>query len=193
MSEEQNSISKVATALSKLQGEILNATKDKQGYNYSYADLAQILDISRPLMSKHGLSLTQMPTTQADGKIGLTSLLMHDSGQCIESFFELPIEAAAKMSTAQACGSVITYMRRYALAAILGIAQTDEDAASQEVKRAKNSINEDDLKEAIKQIKECSTLEELQDIWGKIDARVRTKATHEKDIKKKELENESQQ
>lgn len=191
MCNEQNSISDLAKALSKLQGEVLNATKDKQGYNYSYADLAQILDISRPLMAKHGLSLTQMPTTKADGKIGLTSLLMHESGQSIESFFELPIESAAKMSTAQACGSIITYMRRYALAAIIGLAQTDEDAASQEVKRAKKSIGEDDLKEAIKKIRDCGSLDDLLEVWKELDPRIRTKVSIEKDEKKKELENES--
>lgn len=182
-------LNEIATALSKLQGEILNATKDKQGYNYSYADLAQILDISRPLMSKHGLSLTQMPTTQTDGKIGLTSLLIHTSGQSIQSFFELPIEGAAKMSTAQACGSVITYMRRYALAAILGIAQTDEDASSQQVKKAKASINDDDLKKALVDIEASTTMDELAEVFMNLDATIRTKVMHEKDAKKKELDN----
>lgn len=186
-------LNEIATALSKLQGEVLNATKDKQGYNYSYADLAQVLDIARPLMAKNGLSLTQMPTSLSDGKIGLTSMLLHTSGQHIQSFFELPIESAAKMSTAQACGSVITYMRRYALAAIIGIAQTDEDADFQMVKKAKASISEDDLKESIKLIKACKTLDELKDVFTSLDPKIRTKVTHEKDSKKQELTNEPQQ
>lgn len=180
-------LNEIALALSKLQGEVLNATKDKQGYNYSYADLAQILEISRPLMAKHGLSLTQMPTTETDGKIGLTSLLMHTSGQHIQSSFELPIEAAAKMSTAQACGSVITYMRRYALAAILGIAQTDEDAATQEVKKAKSSISDEELKAGIKSIQVCKTMDELKAAFESLTPHLRTKLVHEKDAKKGEL------
>lgn len=180
-------LNEIALALSKLQGEVLNATKDKQGYNYSYADLAQILEIARPLMAKNGLSLTQMPTTSTDGKIGLTSLLMHTSGQNIQSFYELPIEAAAKMSTAQACGSVITYMRRYALAAILGIAQTDEDAATQEVKKAKASIDEEELKAGIKSIQSCKTMEELRTAFESLTPQMRTKLVHEKDKKKGEL------
>ena len=182
-----NELNELALALSKLQGEVLNATKDKQGYNYSYADLAQILEISRPLMAKNGLSLTQMPTTTTDGKIGLTSLLMHASGQNIQSFFELPIEAAAKMSTAQACGSVITYMRRYALAAILGIAQTDEDAATQEVKKAKASFSEEELKAGIKSIQDCKTMDELKAAFGSLTPKIRKKLVHEKDKKKGEL------
>jgi hypothetical protein len=97
-------LNEIATALSKLQGEVLNATKDKQGYNYNYADLAQVLDIARPLMAKHGLSLTQLPTTQTAGFIGLTSILMHSSGQSISSFFELPIEG--QKVVAQSAGSV---------------------------------------------------------------------------------------
>lgn len=180
-------INEIALALSKLQGEVLNATKDKQGYNYSYADLAQVLDIARPLMAKHELSLTQMPNTVSDGKIGLTSILMHSSGQYIQSFFELPIESGTKMSTAQACGSVITYMRRYALAAILGIAQTDEDAAAQEVKRAKASINEEDLKAGIKSIQDCKTIDELRVAFESLTPQLRTKLVAEKDKKKGEL------
>lgn len=179
-------------AMSNLQGEILNATKDKQGYNYSYADLAQILEISRPLMNKHGLSVIQFPATQEDGKIGLRTILAHKSGEHLDGFYELPIESAAKMSTAQACGSVITYMRRYALAAVLGIAQTDEDADFQHLKRAKASINEDDLKESLKKIAECKTLDELSEVWKELDPKIRTKVAHDKDDKKKELQNEKQ-
>lgn len=182
-----NEINELAAALSKLQGEVLNATADAKGYNYSYAKLDQILDIARPLMAKYGLSLTQMPTTATDGKIGLTSLLMHTSGQSIQSFFELPIEAAAKMSTAQACGSVITYMRRYALAAIIGIAQTDEDAATQEVKKAKSAIREEELQACIKSIRDCKTMDQLKLLFESIDPIYRAKLVHEKDKKKGEL------
>ena len=183
-------LNEIAAALSKLQGEVLNATKDKQGYNYNYADLAQVLDIARPLMAKHGLSLTQLPTTQTTGHIGLTSILMHSSGQSISSFFELPIEG--QKVVAQSAGSVITYMRRYSLAAILGIAQDDNDADTQLINRAKSSINEDELKEAIKAIQSCTTMEELKNVFASLDPKIRTKANEEKNAKKKELENAQQ-
>jgi hypothetical protein len=53
---------------------------------------------------------------------------MHESGEYIESMLSLPQEANSRMSAAQQAGAVITYARRYALAACLGIAQQDDDA-----------------------------------------------------------------
>ena len=185
-------IKEIALALSKLQGEIINATKDKKGYNYTYADLAQVLEISRPLMAKYEMSITQLPTTKSEGKIGLTTILMHSSGQFIESFYELPIEAAAKMSTAQACGSVITYMRRYALAAVLGITQTDDDAQMQVVKKAQASIDEETLKDTIKNLKSAQTFDELMDMHRNLDVALRAPCQTAFSKRRKELENESQ-
>jgi hypothetical protein len=185
----QQELNEIAQSLSQLQGEILNATKDKKGYNYSYADLAQILEISRPLMAKHGLSLTQMPTTQTDGKIGLTSLLMHKSGQSIQSFYELPIESGAKMSTAQACGSVITYMRRYATAAILGIAQTDDDSDFQILKKAQATISEEEIRDTIKKIQETENLDDLIELHNNINENLRSKVKTAFSNRKGEIKN----
>jgi hypothetical protein len=60
--------------------------------------------------------------------ISVTTILMHESGEYIESMLSLPQEANSRMSAAQQAGAVITYARRYALAACLGIAQQDDDA-----------------------------------------------------------------
>ena len=189
MNNKSESIANIAMALSKLQGVILNVKKEKSGYNYTYADLAQVLELSRPLLAAHELSLTQLPTTKSEGFIGIESILLHSSGEWISSFYELPIEGAAKMSKAQACGSVITYMRRYALAAILGIAQTDDDADTQIVKKAKASISEDDVKSAINLISEAKTMDELAEVFASLTPSTRTKVVHDKDLKKAELSN----
>ena len=189
MNNKSESIANIAMALSKLQGVILNVKKEKSGYNYTYADLAQVLELSRPLLAAHELSLTQLPTTKSEGFIGIESILLHSSGEWISSFYELPIEGAAKMSKAQACGSVITYMRRYALAAILGIAQTDDDADTQIVKKAKASISEDDVKSAINLISEAKTMDELAEVFAGLTPSTRTKVVHDKDLKKAELSN----
>jgi hypothetical protein len=129
--EMSESLTEIGVALSKFQGEVNNVSKDKSGYGYKYADLAQILDVVRPLLAKHGLSVIQMPG-KSDSGVTVSTMVLHTSGQWIKSETELPMDSAAKMSAAQAAGSVITYARRYALAAALGIAQEDDDAKKPE-------------------------------------------------------------
>lgn len=122
------SINELASALSLFQGEVKDAQKDKKGFSYNYADLSQVLEIARPLMAKHGLSLAQFPGSAGE-KVTIESFLMHRSGQYISGTIEMPVTLGKGMSPAQAVGSVITYARRYATGAILGITQTDNDAA----------------------------------------------------------------
>ncbi len=125
---KSDEINELAKSLSKVQGEIHNAFKDKSGYGYKYVDLASILDITRPLLSKHGLSVTQL-CGSANDMATVETVLMHESGQWLSSTIEMSVERGKGMSLAQSVGSVITYARRYALAAIVGIAQTDDDAS----------------------------------------------------------------
>lgn len=125
-------INELAEALSKFQGEVVDAHKDKKGYNYKYADLTGVLEIARPLMEKHGLALTQFPGGSGSA-VTLESILMHKSGQWISCPMEMEVQGSGKMSLAQAAGAVITYMRRYAASGILGITQTDNDASTKEL------------------------------------------------------------
>jgi len=96
-------------------------THDGKGYTYSYADLALILQTILPITSKNGLSVIQIPIISDRGYTLITRLL-HESGEWIES--ELPLKQ--QRDGAQAMGSALTYMRRYALSAMLSLA-TDED------------------------------------------------------------------
>lgn len=123
-------INELAQALCKAQATIEDATKDKSGYNYKYADLSQILQIVRPALTANGLSVSQFPVDGGEN-VGLDTILMHTSGQWLSNNYSMPVEQAKGMTRAQASGSVITYMRRYALAAIVGITQEDNDAAAQ--------------------------------------------------------------
>ncbi len=140
MSEQSESIGKLALALSKLQGEIQNIFADKKGYNYTYVDLASILEISRPLLAKHELALLQTPCNPKlesgipdPNIVGVKSILMHSSGEYISETAYMQLTTTSKgMNLAQAAGSIITYARRYAFAAMMGIAQTDNDASNVE-------------------------------------------------------------
>jgi hypothetical protein len=125
---KSNDINELACALAKAQGEIEDATKNKKGYGYKYADLSQLLQIVRPIFSKNGLCVSQMPEHGAcPDSINIVSVLMHSSGQWIQSDYSMRVEPMKGNTRAQAAGSVITYMRRYALAAIAGITQEDDD------------------------------------------------------------------
>lgn len=123
------SLANIGAALATAMGEIENASKDKSGYGYKYADLAQVLEIARPVLAKNGLSVIQAPHNDSSGGVAVTTRLLHCSGEWLEETLILPVEVTKNLSTAQACGVVITYARRYSLAAMLGIAQEDTDAA----------------------------------------------------------------
>lgn len=120
-------INELATALSKAQGELENASKSSNNPHFKsrYADLAEILNTIRPVFSQHGLAVTQCPSFEG-GIASVETVLMHSSGQWISSV----ISAPCSKQDAQGVGSAITYCRRYALAAVAGIAQEDDDANS---------------------------------------------------------------
>ena len=129
-------INEIAADFAAAQGELTDAAKDQKGYGYQYADLSGVLQIARPVLSAHKICAIQEAATTQSG-VSVTTRLCHASGQWIE-FGPLTMEAEPKkgLSHAQCVGSVITYARRYALAAALGITQEDDDGASgKEAKR----------------------------------------------------------
>ena len=121
---KSNSIKEIATALSKAQGEFQNTKKEKVNpfFGKKYADLAALWDTCRPVLSKHGLSLLQGVSSN-ENNVTITTLLMHNSGEWIES--ELGLHA--DQPTPQRMGSAITYGRRYSLSAMLGLAADEDD------------------------------------------------------------------
>lgn len=119
----------IYTALSAFQQECPVIHKGTEGYGYSYADLSTILGIINPLLAKNGLGFTQ----PLDGKSVKTILFHIESGDTIESTIEIPQDVSlAKMNQFQVLGSAITYLRRYALASILGLV-TDKDTDASEL------------------------------------------------------------
>jgi hypothetical protein len=123
--ETSEQINELATALSKAQGKITGALKDSSNpfFKSKYADLASCWDACRAPLSDCGLAVIQ--TTQ-DGESGtmVVTRLVHSSGQWVQGRLTL----APKDHGPQAIGSTLTYARRYALAAIVGLAQIDDDA-----------------------------------------------------------------
>ena len=121
----------LAAALCAVQGELKPAIKqaDNPFFKSKYVDLPGVWEAIRPLLAKNGLSVAQTFTVSQDGPTIVTTLL-HKSGQWISS--DLFLRPAK--SDPQGVGSAITYGRRYALAAMVGVVADEDDdgnAASQ--------------------------------------------------------------
>jgi hypothetical protein len=100
-------------------------TKSGGKYEYSYAPLPDIIDAVRPILAKHGLAQAQ-DVVASNGVVVVTTRIYHKAGHA-ETFGPLHLHAGGD---ARAAGSAITYARRYALCAALGISpDTDTDAA----------------------------------------------------------------
>lgn len=117
-------------ALAAAQGEFPRITKSSEAklgtYSYSYASLDVILDKCRPVLSKHGLAIVQLLEGDENGP-ALRTELRHAAGGVLGSSFPLP----TLPQKPQELGSLLTYLRRYALVALLGVAAEDDDDGAQ--------------------------------------------------------------
>jgi hypothetical protein len=116
--------SKLAVALVAAQAEMKNPPKDSVNPHFKsrYADLATVRDTVMPTLVKFKLAVLQLPS-ELDGHPALTTILMHESGEWVETTIGLrPVK-----NDPQAIGSALTYARRYALQALAGVAAEDDD------------------------------------------------------------------
>jgi hypothetical protein len=129
--QKSENINELAAALSQFQGDVPLIPKDKevsfvhggQATRYKYADLATINDKIKAPLKATGLSVSQIVTDTH-----LYTLLMHSSGQYLQSQIALKTAYEAKLKD---FGTQLTYLRRYALCAILGLAADEDDDAQQ--------------------------------------------------------------
>ena len=122
---QSDSITNLAIALSIVQGKLTYAVKDSNNpfFKSKYADLESVWDACRSLLSENGLAVMQFPGEYYDGTMHLTTILTHKSGEWIGQDMSVPVTKP----DAQGAGSALTYMRRYALAAVVGVVQADDD------------------------------------------------------------------
>ena len=149
------SIGALAGALAKAQGTFTFAAKTSEAPVFNgkdngggmrgkrtYADLAAVLDAVRAGLAANGLAVIQQPFARPEGGVLLRTTLAHSSGEWIASEISLP---ADRMGGIQGWGSALTYARRYALAAMVGIAQDDDDgqaAQDGEKQRSKEAVQQ---------------------------------------------------
>lgn len=122
--EKSDSIKHLAAALNKAQEAMGSAKKsaDNPFFKSKYSDLSEVVKAIKEPFSENGLSYTQFPI-EDNGRIGVETILMHDSGEYISNQFTVNLTK----QDAQQAGSAITYCRRYALQAIAGIPSEDDD------------------------------------------------------------------
>lgn len=125
---KSSTISSLAAALAKAQADFPPIPRDRTvtvrtrtggEYKFSYAPLDTIMEKIRPTLKANGLAFLQC----LNGEF-LTTTLLHSSGEWMESD-PMPVKVVEPGS--QAMGSAITYARRYALTALLGLVTEDDD------------------------------------------------------------------
>ena len=130
--KHSEALDQLAAALSAAQAEFSAVPKESVNpfFKSNYAALPDVVKHATPVLTKQGLSDSQF----IDEEDTLTTILLHQSGQWISATAKLHLVK----DDPQAAGSAVTYMRRYAYMAVLGlVADTDDDgnAASQPAQR----------------------------------------------------------
>lgn len=105
-------------------------TQSGAQFSYSYATLAAVLEATRPVLNRHGIVIVQSPMVTGTDRgtvVRLDTRFVHKSGQWIGSVLSLPLHN----TDPQGLGSLLTYLRRYALSALAGVASEDDDDGHQ--------------------------------------------------------------
>lgn len=128
------SIAQIGAALSKAQSAIQPAIKDRvnPAFRSHYATLESIVDACRDALSRNDLAVIQSPVdAESADRVALETMLLHKSGEWVSS----RVSCRLSKPDAQGLGSALTYLRRYALAGMVGVTATEDDdgnAASHE-------------------------------------------------------------
>lgn len=125
-------IDALAAALAKAQGQMGAAVKDSANpfFKSKYADLASVWDACRKPLADNELCVIQAPHSQGC-TVSVETMLAHSSGQWLRE----TLTATAKDESPQAVGSIVTYLRRYGLQSIVGVAPEDDDAEAAQGRR----------------------------------------------------------
>lgn len=132
----QNNITpELASALVKAIAETKDVKADATNpfHRNTYATLGAHLEATKGVFAKHGLAIVQFP--HGDGnQVGVNTMVIHKDGGYIQNYVTIPV--ATEGFKGQDAGSLFSYLRRYALASVGGIATTDDDAEADRVVRS---------------------------------------------------------
>jgi len=127
--KHSDTLDKLAPAWVAALNELRDITRDNVAdtgmYKYRYADLASASQQAREVLARHELAVHQEAHGETLGSVSITTTVWHSSGQFLQSE---PLVMPSKGGP-QDVGSAISYGRRYALMAFLGLATDDDDGA----------------------------------------------------------------
>jgi phosphomevalonate kinase len=146
-----DSIKQIAEALVSAQKEIKFAVKDSNNPHYKskYANINSVIDAVKAPLNNNNIAILQSLSPSDDGKLHLTTRLIHSSGEWIEDTAVCPLQK----QDCQGLGSAVSYIRRYSLSAFLSLySDTDDDGQLAALNAA----------DYLQRINHSETLEELQ-------------------------------
>lgn len=177
--EQSDEISELSAALVAFQADVSAVGKGGKNPHLrnTYTRLEDAILATREALGRHGLAVNQYPTTPESGMIAVRTRLRHSSGQYEDSTLAMPIAAGKGTTPAQQAGSALSYARRYAYLAVLGLASVDDDAEGtrdrgagrkdapqQQVRKAEQ---EQEIADARGALGQCTTTDDL-DAWRKL-------------------------
>lgn len=123
---KSESIVELNKALANFHKEVKQPMKDANNpfFKSKYVPLENVVEAIDDVAPKHGLTYSQYPVTTENGLVGISTVLLHESGEFIEF---PPATTKPDKNTPQGVGSALTYMRRYSLSAVFGITSDQDD------------------------------------------------------------------
>ena len=185
---KSESIVKISKALVEFQKEVEQPFKnaDNPFFKSKYVPLESVVDAITDIAPNHGLSFTQWALNDESGRVGVATLLLHESGEFIEYD---PVFMTAEKNTPQGAGSLITYLKRYTLSAIFGITSDQDDDGNQSSGNGKpdnqTNINEELTTEFSKALQKVGGKDKLYEQL-ETDKESMNKLIKSKDNKKKQ-------
>jgi hypothetical protein len=167
-----DSKSNLFSALIKARTEIDAVVKDKEGYGYKYATLDNVISMLKGVLPKFGLGYAQFPET-TDGKDGVTTIVMHESGEYMLARYEMEATEVKGTNLTQQKGASITYTRRYALCSVFGIPTEEDtdgtvDTPTKPAPARKQTLDHTPtVEEIIKSIEENMTLDNCKKFYAR--------------------------
>ena len=133
---KSESITELNKALANFHKEVKQPMKDANNpfFKSKYVPLENVVEAIDDVAPKFGLTYSQYPVTTDDGKVGISTVLLHESGEFIEY---PPATTKPDKNTPQGVGSALTYMRRYSLSAVFGITSDQDDDGNEASGNAK--------------------------------------------------------
>lgn len=144
--KSSESIKSLCESLVKAQSKIENLYPEAKGYGYDYVPLNKIIDMLKSVLPEFGLSYIQLPFGGQSGQtVGLTTRIIHESGEWLEETAEFPVTDMKGVNATQKAGAAITYFRRYALLSAFGVTGDKDVDANDKAFDNKKSADSEEL------------------------------------------------